>query len=95
MSVYSARENIITALLNEIPEYLPCCPDISNMIPSKMTGRPFWDIYLKKDPPLGIAQVHAVNQLGIDGFSDQGKLDPSLNKKLKKKSFEIKEKEVI
>ncbi|MHA2295804.1 MAG: uroporphyrinogen decarboxylase family protein [Candidatus Hodarchaeales archaeon] len=91
MSVYSARENIITALLNEIPEYLPCCPDISNMIPSKMTGRPFWDIYLKKDPPLGIAQVHAVNQLGIDGFSDQGKLDPSTNIKQKTKEKIIRD----
>ncbi|UCG01432.1 MAG: hypothetical protein JSW11_17655 [Candidatus Heimdallarchaeota archaeon] len=77
MSIRSPRENIITALLNEEPDYVPCCPDISNMIPARLTGKPFWDIYFRNDPSLGLAQVFAVNQLEIDGFSDQGKLDPS------------------
>jgi uroporphyrinogen decarboxylase len=73
----SARENIIAALFNEIPDYVPCCPDISNMIPARLTRKPFWDIYLHNDPPLGLAQVFAVDKLKVDGFSDQGILDPS------------------
>ena len=44
MSNLSARENIIAALFNEIPDYVPCCPDISNMIPARMTEKPFWDM---------------------------------------------------
>ena len=85
MSNRSARENIIVALFNEVPDYVPCCPDISNMIPARMTEKPFWDIYLLNDPPLGLAQVFAVDQLKIDGFSDQGRLDPSPEYAKKKK----------
>jgi uroporphyrinogen decarboxylase len=77
MADRSARDNIIITLNNKIPDYVPCCPDISNMIPAKMTGKPFWEIYLNNDPPLGLAQVFAIKRLGIDGFSDQGQLDPS------------------
>lgn len=73
----SARDNILLALNNEIPDYVHCCPDISNIIPVKMAGKPFWEIYLNKDPPLGLAQIFAVNRLGVDDFSDQGQLDPS------------------
>ncbi|MFX0205653.1 MAG: hypothetical protein ACFFDT_06665, partial [Candidatus Hodarchaeota archaeon] len=86
--VRSARENIIIALSNEVPDYVPCCPNISNMIPARLTEKPFWDIYLRNDPSLGLAQVLTVNQLGVDGFSDQGKLDPS-------PSFKKKFKEII
>ncbi|MFX0181595.1 MAG: hypothetical protein ACFE95_00835 [Candidatus Hodarchaeota archaeon] len=77
MAYRSTRENIIAALLNEVPDYVPCCPDISNIIPAKKTRKPFWDIYLHKDPLLGLAQVNAINKIRIDGFSDQGKLNPS------------------
>ena len=85
MSNRSARENIIAALFNEVPDYVPCCPDISNMIPARLTEKPFWDIYLYNNPPLGLAQVFAVDQLKVDGFSDQGRLDPSPEYAKKKK----------
>ena len=32
---------------------MPVAPDISNMIPAKLTGLPFWDLYLyEKNPDL-------------------------------------------
>ena len=77
MAFHTARKNILMALTNQIPDYVPCCPDISNLVPVKLTGKPFWKIYLEKDPPLGFAQVNAINELKIDGFSDQGTLDIS------------------
>ncbi len=77
MTFHTARENILMALKNQIPDYVPCCPDISNLVPAKLTGKPFWKIYLDKNPSLGLAQINAITQLKIDGFSDQGTLDIS------------------
>ncbi len=46
---------------------VPCCPDISNMVPAKLTGKPFWEIYAFQDPPLWKAHIDAVKFFGIDG----------------------------
>ena len=40
------RERMLKALRNDIPDQVPCCPDISIMVPSKMKNRPFWEIYI-------------------------------------------------
>ncbi len=42
--------------------------DISNMIPCRLTGKPFWDIYLYKDPPLWKVFINAVRYFGCDGW---------------------------
>jgi len=39
---------MLYAILNKKPDMIPVAPDISNMIPAKMSGRPFWDIYFYK-----------------------------------------------
>ena len=51
-----------------IPDRVPVMPDISNMIPARLTGKPFWDIYLHNDPPLDEAYLNAVNYFGFDGW---------------------------
>jgi len=56
------------ALTGGIPDRVPCCPDISNMIPCRLTGKPFQDIYLRNDPPLWRAYIDAVDRLKIDGW---------------------------
>jgi hypothetical protein len=38
------------------------------MIPCRLTGKPFWDIYLYRDPPLQVAYVEAVKYFGFDGL---------------------------
>lgn len=62
------KERMLTAMRNEEPDRVPASPDISNMIPARMTGKPFWDIYLHHDPPLWKAYLAAVKRLGIDGW---------------------------
>jgi len=72
----TGRERLLAVLHREMPDRVPCTPDISNMIPCRLTGKPFWDIYLYKDPPLWKAYIAAVKQLGIDGFLEGVPLDP-------------------
>jgi uroporphyrinogen decarboxylase len=38
------------------------------MIPCRLTGKPFWDIYLYNDPPLWRAYIDAVRHFGFDGW---------------------------
>jgi uroporphyrinogen decarboxylase len=45
-------------------------PDISNMIPCKLTGKPFWQIYLYQDPPLWVAYIEALKRYGFDSLWD-------------------------
>ena len=61
------RERFLTAIRNEQPTACPA-PDISNMIPARLTGRPFWDIYYHNNPPLWRAYLEAVRYFGIDGW---------------------------
>jgi uroporphyrinogen decarboxylase len=66
MSV-SSRERLLATLHGQVPDCVPVCPDISNMIPARLTGKPFWDIYVYKDPPLWKAHIDAIKHFGIDG----------------------------
>ena len=72
------RERLLTVLRGEIPDCVPVCPDFSNMVPCRLTGRPFWDVYLFRDPPLWRAHLDATKLLGNDaGFElyDFGPVD--------------------
>ncbi len=61
------RERLLKVLNWELPDCVPVCPDISNMVPARLTGKPFWDIYLYQDPPLWKAYIDAVKYFDIDG----------------------------
>lgn len=69
------RERMLVAIRNQEPDCVPVAPDMSNMIPCRLTGKPFWDVYLYEDPPLWKAYVDAVRYFGIDGWFMYGKLD--------------------
>jgi len=45
-------------------------PDISNMVPARLTGKPFWDLYLYQDPPIIDAYLDAVEHFGFDSLCD-------------------------
>jgi len=49
----TSKERMLTAFRNQEPDMVPVCPDMSNMIPAKLTGRPFWDVYLFGTPLSG------------------------------------------
>jgi uroporphyrinogen decarboxylase len=61
------RERIRAVLRGELPDCVPVCPDISNMVPCRLTGKPFWDIYAFQDPPLWKAYIDAVKYFDLDG----------------------------
>ncbi len=67
-SELTPRQRMLTAMRNKIPDRVPVCPDISNMIPANLTGKPYWDIYLHDDPSLGDAYLAAIEKLGMDGW---------------------------
>lgn len=68
MDKISSRERFMIAVRNEQADRVPCTPDISNMIPARLTGRPFWDIYYHLEPPLWRAYLEALRYFGIDGW---------------------------
>jgi len=70
----TSRERMLIAMTGGRPDRVPAAPDISNMIPCRLTGKPFWDIYLHNDPPLWRAYVDAVRHFGIDGWFTYGTL---------------------
>ena len=60
---------MITAMSGGKPDCVPVCPDISNMIPSRMTGKPFWDVYIFQNPSLWKAYADASKHFGFDAWS--------------------------
>jgi len=62
----TSKERLLTAMRNQQPDRVPVAPDISNMIPCKMTGKPFWEVYLYKNPPLWQANLAASRYFGFD-----------------------------
>ncbi|MBL8028226.1 MAG: hypothetical protein JNL74_17515 [Fibrobacteres bacterium] len=75
LSTMSSRERFLTAVRNEKPDRVPACPCLSNMVPARRTGKPFWDITLNNDPPLWKAYLDAVRYYGIDGRMIYGGID--------------------
>lgn len=64
------RERLAACLNGEIPDAVPVAPDISNMVPARLTGKPFWDLYLYNDPPIWEAYIEAAKYFGIDSLMD-------------------------
>jgi uroporphyrinogen decarboxylase len=66
----TSKQRMLIAMKNGQPDCVPVAPDISNMIPCRLTGKPFWDIYLYQDPPRWQAYIDAVKYFGFDGWLD-------------------------
>jgi uroporphyrinogen decarboxylase len=64
------RERLLATLRGEIPDCVPVAPDFSNMIPARLTGKPFWDLYLYNDPPIWEAYVACAKHFDIDSLMD-------------------------
>ena len=66
----NSRERLLTVLRGEIPDCVPVAPDFSNMIPARLTGKPFWDLYLYNDPPIWDAYIACAKRFNIDSLMD-------------------------
>jgi uroporphyrinogen decarboxylase len=64
------KERLTTVLKGNIPDCVPVSPDFSNMIPARLTGKPFWDLYLYNDPPIWQAYIDAAKRFNIDSLMD-------------------------
>jgi len=64
----TSKERFLTALNNEVPDRVPVAPDISNYIPCKRTGLPFWDIYFREKIPLWKAYLEAADYFGMEAW---------------------------
>jgi len=61
---------MLTVLAGQLPDCVPVCPDFSNMIPARLTGKPFWDLYLYNDPPIWEAYIQCAKHFDIDVLMD-------------------------
>ncbi|MGD0091288.1 MAG: uroporphyrinogen decarboxylase family protein [Planctomycetota bacterium] len=66
----TSRERLLTVLRGGIPDCVPVMPDFSNMIPARLTGKPFWDLYLYRDPPLWEAYIACAKHFDVDSLMD-------------------------
>jgi len=64
------RERLLTVLGGGVPDCVPVAPDFSNMIPARLTGKPFWDLYLYNDPPIWEAYIDCARRFDIDALMD-------------------------
>ena len=66
----TSRERLQIVLAGRIPDCVPVAPDFSNMIPARLTGKPFWQLYLYNDPPIWEAYIEAAKRFDIDSVMD-------------------------
>lgn len=66
------RERMLTAMTGGTPDRVPASPDTNWMIPARLKGGKFWQIYYHGDPPIWKAYNDCVRYYGIDGFSHHG-----------------------
>jgi len=50
------------------PDHVPACPDLYEMIPVRLTGRPTWDVLVYQDPPIWKARMDSHTYYGTDAF---------------------------
>lgn len=64
----SPRTRFLSAIANQQPDRVPAAPDISNYIPARRTGLPFWDIYYYGQVPLWRAYLDAMDYFGGEAW---------------------------
>ena len=77
----TSKERLMTTFRRGKADHVPACPDISVMVPAKLTGRPFYELFLDGREHNGWtsatyaeAYVEAVKYFGIDGWYIYGGL---------------------
>lgn len=74
MEQLSSKERMKIALTGGQPDRVPAAPDISNMVPCRLTGKPFWEVYVNENPALWKAYIDAIKYYGLDGWFIYGNM---------------------
>ena len=71
----TGRQRMLAAFSHQEPDYVPVSPDISAMVPVRLSGRPFDEMFLDSKTHNGYASasvaqayIDAVKYFGIDGW---------------------------
>ncbi len=64
----TSRERLIAAIRNKQPDHVPAAPDLYEMIPIRLSGRPSWEMLVYQDPPVWKARADASFYFGVDAF---------------------------
>src|SRR5215217_9504704 len=77
----TGRQRMLTAFRHEKADTVPVSPDISAMVPVRLSGRPFDEMFLDGLPNIGYesasvaqAYVDAVKYYGMDGWYIYGSM---------------------
>ncbi len=68
------KERMLAAFRKQPTDTIPVAPDIYAMIPCRLTGKPFWDVFYHNDPPLWRAYLDAVRFFQMDGWFIYGEI---------------------
>ena len=71
----TSRQRMLTAMTGGVPDRVPASPDTNWMIPARLVGGPFWNVYYYDNPPIWKAYNDCVRYFGTDGFSHHGAYD--------------------
>ena len=64
----TSRERILAALRRQVPDHVPCVPDLWEMVPVRLTGRPAWEIIVTEDIPIWKVRMDAYRHFGCDAL---------------------------
>ncbi|MBN1893065.1 hypothetical protein JW906_01155 [bacterium] len=77
----TSKQRMMAAFRKQIPDRVPVCPDISVMVPDRLTGKPFYEIHLDGREHNGWTSathsevyVDAVRHFGMEGIYMYGGL---------------------
>jgi len=68
----TSRQRMLAAINNQKPDRVPVAPDISYMVPTRLTGKGFYSVFIDSEPPLWRAYIDAVKYYGMDGWFTYG-----------------------
>ena len=75
MDRLSSRERMKLCLTGQEADRIACAPDISCMVPVRLSGLSYFDTHLYNKLPLWKAYLNAVDHFGMDGWFAYGQID--------------------
>ncbi len=64
----TGRERLLTAMQNGQPDHVPAAPDLYEMVPVRLLGRPSWEALVYQDPPTWKIRMDACAHFGVDAL---------------------------